>query len=60
MYNEKLKSWYLAGWREELELMENDFRRYENQEVVVQHVQSPDGLWVITNDGMMAHSILTE
>lgn len=60
LYNEELNSWYLAGWREELELMEHDFRRFENQEVVVQHVRSPDGLWVVTNDGMMTHSILTE
>lgn len=60
MFNEESNSWYLAGWREELELMENDFKRFENQEVVVQHVQSPGGLWVITNDGMIAHSILTE
>jgi hypothetical protein len=40
--------------------MENDFKRFENPEVVVQHIKSPDGLWVVTNDGMMAHSILTE
>ena len=60
MFNEKSNSWYLAGWREELELMENDFKRFENQEVVVQHIQSPNGLWVVTNDGIITHSILTE
>jgi hypothetical protein len=60
MYNEESNTWYLAGWREELELMENDFRRFDNREVVVQHIRSPDGLWVVTNDGMMNHSILTE
>lgn len=60
MYNEESNTWYLAGWREELELMENDFRRFDNREVVVQHIRSPDRLWVVTNDGMMNHSILTE
>ena len=60
LFNKELNSWYLAGWREELELMENDFKRYENREVVVQHVRSNDHLWAVTNDGMMNHSFLTE
>jgi hypothetical protein len=60
LFNEELNSWYLAGWREELELMEDGFKRFENREVVVQHVRSTDRLWTVTNDGMMNHSFLTE
>lgn len=60
MYNEKSNSWYLAGWREELELLENDFNRLPNQEVVVQHLTSPDGLWVVTNDGRISKSHLAK
>ena len=44
----------------ELELMEDGFKRFENREVVVQHVRSTDRLWTVTNDGMMNHSFLTE
>ena len=58
MYNEKSNSWYLAGWREELELLENDFNRFHNQEVVVQHLTTSDGLWVVTNDGKISKSLL--
>jgi hypothetical protein len=60
LFNEELNLWYLAGWREELELMEDGFKRFENREVVVQHVRSTDRLWTVTNDGMMNHSFLTE
>ena len=59
LYMEDSK-WVLSGWREEL-LLENQAVRCKNHdEVVVQHLIKENQLWMLSNDGILNHSILTE
>ena len=53
-------TWILSGWREEILLEESNVNTQKQDEVVVQHVMNDKQLWLLTNDGMLHHSILTE
>ena len=52
--------WILSGWREEIELRQNGVQTTNQNEVVVQHLVKDGQLWMLTNDGVLTHSILTE
>ena len=53
-------TWILSGWREEILLEESSVKNHKQDEVVVQHIMNDEQLWLLTNDGMLHHSILTE
>ena len=53
-------TWILSGWREEILLEESSVKTQKQDEVVVQHIINDGQLWLLTNDGMLHHSILTE
>lgn len=53
-------TWILAGWREEIALNESGVSIQKQNEVVLQHLVKDEQLWLLTNDGIMSHSILTE
>ena len=52
--------WVLSGWREEIALSESGVTVKSQDEVVVQHLMKDEQLWLLTNDGLLAHSSLTE
>ncbi len=54
------ETWILSGWREEILLTENGVETRKQDEVVVQHLIKDEQLWLLTNDGVLTHSILTE
>ena len=54
------ETWILSGWREEILLSEDGVQTKNQNEVVVQHLMKDEQLWLLTNDGMLSHSILTE
>ena len=53
-------TWILSGWREEIAISENGVQTRKQNEVVVQHLIKDEQLWLLTNDGVLSHSILTE
>ena len=53
-------TWILSGWREEIALDETGVTVQKQSEVVVQHLVKDEQLWLLTNDGLLTHSILTE
>jgi len=53
-------TWILSGWREEIALDETGVKVQKQSEVVVQHLVKDEQLWLLTNDGLLTHSILTE
>ena len=53
-------TWILSGWREEIALRNSGVSILKQDEVVVQHVNKGDQLWLLTNDGKISHSFLTE
>lgn len=53
-------TWILSGWREEILLSENEVQTKPQPEVVVQHIMKDDRLWLLTNDGYLNQSFLTE
>jgi len=53
-------TWILSGWREEIVISESSVQTMKQDEVVVQHLIKDDQLWLLTNDGVLSHSILTE
>ena len=53
-------TWILSGWREEIAISENGVQTRKQNEVVVQHLSKDEQLWLLTNDGVLSHSILTE
>ncbi len=53
-------TWVLSGWREEIAVQENDVNIIKHNEVVVQHFFKDEQLWMLTNDGVLSHSFLTE
>ena len=53
-------SWILSGWREEIVISENGVQTKKQDEVVVQHLINDGQLWLLTNDGVLSHSFLTE
>ena len=53
-------SWILSGWREEIAISENGVQTEKQNEVVVQHLIKDEQVWLLTNDGVLSHSILTE
>ncbi|MAR46497.1 MAG: hypothetical protein CMA41_01660 [Euryarchaeota archaeon] len=53
-------TWILSGWREEISLDETGVTVQKQSEVVVQHLVKDEQLWLLTNDGLLTHSILTE
>ena len=53
-------TWILSGWREEIALGEGGVQVHKQNEVVVQHLMKEDQLWLLTNDGILTHSFLTE
>ncbi|MGB1364807.1 MAG: hypothetical protein ACPH9F_01700 [Candidatus Poseidoniaceae archaeon] len=53
-------TWILSGWREEIALGKTGVRVLKQNEVVVQHLMKEDQLWLLTNDGILTHSLLTE
>ncbi len=53
-------TWVLSGWREEIALDETGVKVQKQHEVVVQHLVKDEQLWLLTNDGILTHSILTE
>lgn len=53
-------TWILSGWREEIELRQNGVQTTKQNEVVVQHIVKNEQLWMLTNDGVLTHSFLTE
>ena len=53
-------TWILSGWREEILLEQSDVKTLKQNEVVVQHIMKGEQLWLLTNDGLLHHSILTE
>ena len=52
--------WVLSGWREEIALRQTGVRVLKQNEVVVQHLVKDEQLWLLTNDGILHHSFLTE
>ena len=53
-------TWVLSGWREEILLSENGVQTRKQNEVTIQHLMKDEQLWLLTNDGALSHSILTE
>jgi hypothetical protein len=53
-------TWILSGWREEIAISENGVQTKKQDEVVVQHLIKDEQLWLLTNDGVLTHSFLTE
>jgi len=53
-------TWVLSGWREEIALRETGIHVLKQNEVVVQHLMKKNQLWLLTNDGILTHSFLTE
>ena len=53
-------TWVFSGWREEIALSESGVTVKNQDEVVVQHLVKDEQLWLLTNDGLLAHSSLTE
>ena len=53
-------TWILSGWREEIAISENGVQTKKQDEVVVQHLIKDEQVWLLTNDGVLSHSILTE
>ena len=58
--NKDQTTWILAGWREEIVLNETGVNVVQQDEVVMQHIIKEEQLWLLTNDGLLTHSILTE
>lgn len=54
------EAWILSGWREEILLSENGVQTKTQPEVVVQHIMKDERLWLLTNDGYLNQSFLTE
>ena len=52
--------WVLSGWREEIALRQTGVQVLKQDEVVVQHLIKDEQLWLLTNDGYLHHSFLTE
>ena len=52
--------WVLSGWREEVALRHTGVHVVKQDEVVVQHLVKDEQLWLLTNDGYLHHSFLTE
>ena len=52
--------WILSGWREEISLDEKGVQCKNHDEVVVQHLLKDEQVWMLSNDGVLRHSILTE
>jgi len=53
-------TWILSGWREEILLEQSGVKTQKQDEVVVQHMMKGEQLWLLTNDGILHHSFLTE
>ena len=53
-------TWILSGWREEIALRNSGVSILKQDEVVVQHMEKGEQLWLLTNDGKISHSFLTE
>lgn len=53
-------TWIISGWREEIVLNETGVKVVQQNEVVMQHLLKEEQLWLLTNDGLLTHSVLTE
>ena len=53
-------TWILSGCREEIAISEDGVQTKKQDEVVVQHLIKDEQVWLLTNDGSLSHSILTE
>ncbi len=58
--NKDQSTWILSGWREEILLTESGVQVAQQDEVVVQHILKDKQLLLLTNDGLITHSFLTE
>ena len=53
-------TWIISGWREEIVLNETGVKVVQHNEVVMQHLLKEEQLWLLTNDGQLTYSVLTE
>ena len=53
-------TWIISGWREEIILNETGVKVVQQNEVVMQHLLKEEQLWLLTNDGLLTYSVLTE